>query len=260
MTSAYDLTYPASVPAPLPLPAEQPGPPQPWGFWATLGWGLLAAATSVMATIGFIVVWMATHGMQAPDLKDGAFITHASLVATLAPLIVLAVAIKVRQWRLRDYLALSAPRLRDILLGIGSFVLLILAFEAVALIFGLDDGSASTNETYRSARLAGALPLLWLSVVVVAPIGEELLFRGFLHRGWSASWLGVPGTVLVTSVLWALLHQQYNWLGIAVIFCMGLTLGWLRQRTGSTMLTIVLHALNNLFTMILITAKFEWMS
>ena len=260
MTSAYDIAYPVSVPAPLPAPAEQPAPPRPWGFWATLGWGVLASLTSLMATVGFMVVWMATHGMEAPNLKDGSFITYASLIATLAPLIVLVVAIKVRGWRLGDYLALSAPRLRDILIGIGSFALLILAFEAVALIFGLDDGSASTNETYRSAQVAGVLPLLWLSVVIVAPVGEELLFRGFLHRGWAASRLGVPATVFITAVLWALLHQQYNWLGIAVIFCMGLTLGWLRQRTGSTMLTIVLHALNNLFTMILITAKLEWMS
>lgn len=259
MTSAYDLAYPASVPAPLPAPAP-PSAPRPWGFWGTLGWALLAAAASMIVTIVFVFVWMATHALQIPDIKDGAFITNASVIATLAPLIVLVIAIKVRKWRLRDYLALTAPRLRDVALGVGVFALLILAFEAAALIFGLDDGSASTNETYRAARLAGVLPLLWLAVVVVAPIGEELLFRGFLHRGWAASWLGVPGTVLLTALLWALLHQQYNWLGIAVIFSMGIALGWLRQRSGSTMLTMVLHALNNLFSMVLIAAKLDWMN
>jgi membrane protease YdiL (CAAX protease family) len=33
--------------------------------------------------------------------------------------------------------------------------------------------------------------MLWLATVVVAPVSEELLFRGFLHRGWAPSWLGV---------------------------------------------------------------------
>jgi membrane protease YdiL (CAAX protease family) len=97
-------------------------------------------------------------------------------------------------------------------------------------------------------------------VVVVAPLGEELLFRGFLYRGWASSWLGVGGTILVTSLLWAMLHQQYNWYGILVIFCLGLLFGWLRQRSGTTTLTMILHALNNLFTMILVAAKLEWAS
>jgi membrane protease YdiL (CAAX protease family) len=260
MTSAYDLAFPTSVPAPLPEPAAPQQVPRPWGFWGTLGWALLAALASLIATVVFIAVWMATHALQLPDIKDGAFVTYASLIATLPPLIVLVLAIKVRKWRLADYLALTAPRPRDIALGIGAFVLLIVAFEAVAVIFGMDDGSAATDDTYRAARLSGVLPMLWLEVVVVAPLSEELFFRGFLHRGWAASRLGVVGTVFLTAVLWALLHQQYNWLGIAVIFCMGLTLGWLRQRTGSLVLTMVLHALNNLFSMVFIAVKLEWLS
>ena len=50
----------------------------------------------------------------------------------------------------------------------------------------------------------------------------------------------------MTSALWAVLHQQYNVLGILFIFVMGLIFGWLRQRSGSTTLPIVLHTINNL--------------
>ena len=59
------------------------------------------------------------------------------------------------------------------------------------LLLGIEGGSKYVEATYRAAKLAGVLPLLWLSMVVVAPVTEELLFRGFLHRGWAPSWLGV---------------------------------------------------------------------
>lgn len=105
------------------------------------------------------------------------------------------------------------------------------------------------------------LPLLCLSVIIVAPITEELFFRGFLHRGWAPSWLGVSGTIVVlTSALWTTLHQQYNWLGILSILFMGLLFGWVRERSGTTTLTILLHALNNLISITFISVKIEWLS
>ena len=42
------------------------------------------------------------------------------------------------------------------------------------------------REAYISARIAGSLLLFFLAVVVVAPITEEIAFRGFLFRGLSA--------------------------------------------------------------------------
>jgi membrane protease YdiL (CAAX protease family) len=137
---------------------------------------------------------------------------------------------------------------------------LLVVFDAMDPLFGIDDGSKYVEATYRAAKLAGVLPMLWLATVVVAPVAEELLFRGFLHRSWAPSWLGVSGTIILTSALWAALHQQYDPIGILCIFLMGLMLGWLRQRSGSTALTIVLHALNNLFAMIVITVQIEWLN
>jgi membrane protease YdiL (CAAX protease family) len=50
----------------------------------------------------------------------------------------------------------------------------------------------------------------------------------------------------VISVLWAALHVQYDWTGIAQIFVIGIFLGWMRWRSGSLLLTMLLHALFNL--------------
>ena len=48
------------------------------------------------------------------------------------------------------------------------------------------------------------------------------------------------------SLLWAMLHIQYDWTGVLQIFVIGLFLGWMRWRSGSLVVTFLLHALFNL--------------
>jgi hypothetical protein len=62
----------------------------------------------------------------------------------------------------------------------------------------------------------------------------------------------------VISLLWALLHVQYAWVLMVQIFVIGLVLGWIRWRSGSTLLTIVLHVLVNLESTIETALKLGW--
>jgi len=80
----------------------------------------------------------------------------------------------------------------------------------------------------------------------VAPAGEEIMFRGFLFRGWARSERSAWPAIVAISVLWAALHLQYDWTGMLQILVIGLVLGWMRLRSGSVVLTFVLHALFNL--------------
>jgi membrane protease YdiL (CAAX protease family) len=84
------------------------------------------------------------------------------------------------------------------------------------------------------------------AAIVLAPAGEEVLFRGFLFRGWARSPRSIWPAIVVISIAWAALHIQYDWVGILQIFIVGLFLGWIRWRSGSTLLTFLLHALFNL--------------
>ena len=59
------------------------------------------------------------------------------------------------------------------------------------------------------------------------------------------SLLGVVGAILVTSAGWAVMHIQYEAFYIVQIFVLGCAFGWLRWRSGSTILTIILHAMVN---------------
>jgi len=71
------------------------------------------------------------------------------------------------------------------------------------------------------------------------------MFRGFVREPRDS----LPA-ILVISLLWALLHLgQYDWFGVAVVFVLGILLGYVRYFTGSTTLTIFLHMMFNLESM-----------
>src|SRR5581483_6956507 len=144
--------------------------------------------------------------------------------------------------------------------GLAALLAMIVMSEIAERLLGIDAGSKATATAYAQAKLAGALPMLLFGVLIVAPITEELMFRGFLHRGWRTSRLGVVGTIVLASALWAVLHQQYNAYGVFCVFVLGLVLGWIRQRSESTTPAIILHAINNLAATAFVIIQVEWLS
>jgi membrane protease YdiL (CAAX protease family) len=98
------------------------------------------------------------------------------------------------------------------------------------------------ESVYRSAVF---LPLLVFAFVVVAPLAEEVVVRGFLFEGLRHSRLGDAGTIVLSSLLWTSVHLQYEWLYLGQVFVVGLLLGAARARTGSLVPSIAMHALYN---------------
>src|SRR5690606_37635196 len=85
------------------------------------------------------------------------------------------------------YLGLTVPRRGEVLLGLIVLAAFILIGNTVTWLAGRDIVTSFQSDIHRTASAAGWLPVLWLAVVVVAPVGEEMLFRGFLFRGWHRS-------------------------------------------------------------------------
>jgi len=82
-------------------------------------------------------------------------------------------------------------------------------------------------------------------LVVTAPLTEEICFRGFIYRGFAASRLGTVGAVILSSLIFAGIHVQYDLITLAGVLVTALLLGTMRAISGSTLLTIAMHALNN---------------
>jgi membrane protease YdiL (CAAX protease family) len=98
-------------------------------------------------------------------------------------------------------------------------------------------------------------PWFWLAlpgIVFGAPLAEELTFRGQLFSSLASTRLGFIGTTIVTSALWSLLHLTEPLLNVAMVFVMGLLLGWLLVRFGSVWLSLACHGAWNLAMVLLV--------
>lgn len=81
-----------------------------------------------------------------------------------------------------------------------------------------------------------------VTVVVMAPLFEEFIFRGVLLESTRAKY-GVMAAWLVSSAIFGIIHMHPT---VAVnAFAMGLVLGFIYLRTDSIWSTIILHAVNN---------------
>jgi membrane protease YdiL (CAAX protease family) len=219
---------------------------QPWGRWATFGLGLTALLAGQLTALAALTWWYGVDIARLPDFSgDGAAVTVIIAASTPVQLLLLALFVWVRGASITDYLDLVLPRRSDVIFGVAAIVALIVAGDALSWLLDRNIVTPFQSDIYRTASAAGWLPLLWFAVVVVTPIGEETLFRGFLFRGWLHSPRDAWPVIAITALLWALIHVQYDWYIIGQVFASGLLLGWLRWVTGSTILTMLLHGLIN---------------
>ena len=218
-----------------------------WGYWTTLGWSIVAFLVGQF--VGFGVLLLLRGGdwdsiLQTPF--DGVLVTIFIALSNPVTIGVLAIAVWLAQTDLSDYFALKWPAAHDLAFGIGALLVLIAAGDALLYLTGRDLVTAFQLQSYTTAAAAGWLPAMFAAAIVIAPAGEEAMFRGFLFRGWVRSPRSVWPAIVVISILWAMLHIQYDWTGVLQIFIVGLFLGWMRWRSGSLLLTFLLHALFNL--------------
>ncbi len=96
------------------------------------------------------------------------------------------------------------------------------------------------------------LVLLLILVAVIAPIAEELLFRGMLYPVLRRSG-GVTLAIILSALLFGLAHVVP--VLIPGLFFVGLILAWVRERSGSVIPGMLIHALQNGIIIIAIYAQ-----
>lgn len=234
-------------------------PPAPWGYLTTLGWALLAFAVSLFVTAAILdALNLSPASIPTRQNYDGKAVVLTILISTPVQIAVLGLAAQFARWPAAAYLGLVWPSRREWIAGIAAAVILIVVFDILFLLFGENIVSEFQVGLYRDAATGGSLIWLFFAVAVVAPAGEEILFRGFLFRGWVRTRESAPYAIAVIALVWSLMHIQYNWLGIFQVFTAGLLLGWMRWLTGSTLLTIAMHVTINFIAMLETAARFAW--
>jgi len=128
----------------------------------------------------------------------------------------------------------------------------LLGFLALAAVIGV------RNHSRLSLFTLPADPATWLNPIVLAPIAEEVLFRGLVFRVLLER-LVVWSALVASALLFALIHLPYWWLsgaaspaGLVVrlgsIFAYGVFFALLYRWSGSLYAPIICHVLNNLLT------------
>lgn len=147
----------------------------------------------------------------------------------------------------RDELGLrGAPTWTDILLAPIGFVVFMLVASAILMVMqavlpGVD-WSQSQDVGFSNLLTNADFLLAFISLVVVAPIAEEIIFRGWLYGKMRAKMPALPAMLLV-SVLFGLVHGQWN-VGVTV-FVMSLAMCTVRELTGTIWGGILIHIIKN---------------
>lgn len=215
------------------------------GFAFLLG---LAAQSVVVLPMRYVL------GKRLDSASDGAY--FAALLATY--LLGAALAAVAAHWTLKcNGSALSAlgwtPR-RAAIYAIGGYLALLpvlglagMVSTQVARLFPHVETPMNSAEWMAASAHGWSLVPVFLTVCVMGPLVEELLFRGLLFRALQSSF-GFWGGAILSSAAFAALHPQLP-LGFLPIWCIGIGLCAVYRRSGSLTACWMLHGLNNTVAM-----------
>jgi membrane protease YdiL (CAAX protease family) len=231
---------------------------KPWGFWATIGFSVIIFVFFSALQFMVLMAFLAFEKAQNPQIDPDAFVQSLSsngfclaLSAILSglvctPLILLIAKLR-KVYPLKEYLALKDVSKREWLKWLLYLAIFLVASDILTLILNRPIVPPFMADAYRTATF---VPVLYVAIVIVAPIFEEMFFRGFLFEGVRHSRLGPGGAIGMTSLVWAIIHLQYDTYGVATVFALGLLFGFARLKSESVYVPIVMHALASLVAMI----------
>jgi len=217
-----------------------------WGFWATTGFGLVIGLTTlVTCVIGLIVFVVISPRQIAEVFSDLGLVTSViSFPAAIVAIGLTMVIIKTKRGAtIAEYLGFQLITRKAILILLAYTAGFVVVSDLLTIVLGKPINPESMVESYNTSVWP---VLLWIAVIILAPLGEEIFFRGFLFAGFRQSRMGLYGTIALTSFIWALLHLQYDFYGIATIFTGGIFLGIAHFKTDSLWSPILIHAFFNL--------------
>jgi membrane protease YdiL (CAAX protease family) len=166
--------------------------------------------------------------------------TLVRIAAELLAVLVLCLVLRARGESLREALALTPPGPATLAAWVAAFAVLVALEALLEPLLGFRparpwEGDYHTAELL--VRLAG--------IVLVAPIAEELIFRGAVFSRLARAELGASGAIAVTAAIFAMLHLQYGSGAMALILVDGLFYGLARAKTGSVLVPLVCHMIGN---------------
>ncbi|HXR09909.1 MAG TPA: CPBP family intramembrane glutamic endopeptidase [Candidatus Acidoferrales bacterium] len=225
----------------------------PWGWLEVALFVILGVIGSVVVTWGLAQIAVRFFGANPNEVFGETMSTAKSVVVLVSQAMLDGFAI------LYLYLMLVARTpapfwqsigWREMRPGAGKIrdsALQFLAGGAVlAVVVSFTGGFLNSKETLPIEELLKArvsILLFGILGVLVAPLVEETIFRGFLYPV-IARRLGIAAGIAVTGTLFGLMHAAQLWGGwgqIALLILVGVVLTWVRARTGTVAASYFVH-------------------
>ena len=238
-----------------------------WGLWATVGFGLVVIAISIIVQmlVGIVLILINMFSyfntsLGTPQFEEvldavlvelsanlGLFITLATCVSAVICVGLIIIIVKVRRSiSIAEYLGFRQITARTILVAPAITVGFIILSGLIGTLL-----ERPVSGFMLDAYNTSVWPVLfWIAVIIFAPAFEEIFFRGFLFEGFRQSRIGSIGAIGLTALVWAVFHVQYDTYGIVTIFILGIVLGVVRLKTNSLWSTLIIHAFFNLIAML----------
>ncbi len=242
-----------SLPPAVPLPEDIR---VPWGWTDLLLFVVLALAAtflfSVLLAIGFAVFGVRLSQLQKPGSAEGLFVVVSQAILFFVLLGYLFVQTRVRFhspfWRTLGWRPLETHRLRGAWAYLGliaSGLLLALLVQVGSAIFGTKT-QLPMEQLFQDRRTA---LLLVLMAVLLAPVVEETIFRGYLYP-LIARTFGITTGIAATGIVFGLLHAPQLWGGwvqIGLLVVVGIVFTYVRAVTRTVLGSYLLHVSYNSF-------------
>lgn len=244
---------PPPPPPPPPSPEATAPPHEDRGRLPDAGWGPGQTLVGLAVLLAVTLIQVSVIAAFDPDLE--------SLAARLVLQTLLALSLLGVAFLITNPGQLTAPSL----LGLRSalvppwkpaalaYLVYIGCAIAIAALIQPEQEDVTEELGYGESGLADVA--VGFLIVGVAPITEEIFFRGFMFAGLRRK-LPFVAAALISAGVWGLFHYTGPgaWGVVAQLAVFGVILAWLYERTGSIWPTIGVHALNNALAFAILTS------
>lgn len=231
-------------------------PDEPREFWKKarvviwLSSWVMVAFMGVQLLVSILLLAIRELGVSFENVNEAVFSSALGIVVYSLTLLV-AIGVPWRIFKRKTtaaQLGLDKPvRLKDFgWLGVGaiSYLILTVVISSLAMAFlPFIDFEEVQTTGYESIVSGYEYVLAFIGLVIVAPIAEEVLFRGYLFGKLRAARVKTWIAVVVVSLIFAVAHFQGN-VGVDT-FALSIVLCLLRVFSGSLWPSIMLHMLKN---------------
>lgn len=240
------------------LPPDEQNEKKPWGPISSVALTLVVYFAAQIVGGVLIWFWPLINGWSEARTQvwfDTSVFAQFFLILFIEALVVAAVYLLLSLKKLKPkYIGLVKPKRADALWAIAGFgiyfIVYIILFIVVKQLLPQIDLDQKQQIGFDTTQQGVDLLVVFASLVILPPIAEEILVRGFLYTGLRTK-LAMWPAAIIGSLLFAAAHLQFGsgapllWAAAIDTFALSMVLMYIREHRKSLAAPIMIHMMKN---------------